>query len=172
MPNHLRLRFPFRTATDHPRTIVIHSSMRFDELPEELLLQIAGLLHPDASTPIGACNDLLQFCLVSRTLSRIGQEVLFKSPNLQSCEHAEQKVIKLLVALLHRPDLGNHVQSLRLDFMENWYRHDCRKRIFHCAPYCTIANDDCPDCAMTLNLCFKFLETLDLFEDVPIFNFR
>lgn len=85
--------------------------MRLEQLPEELLLQIA--LHlPDSGTP----KHLKNLSLTSRKLRPIAQEALFTTAKLTICCGCHPKVnalIKLLRTLLDRPDLAAKVRSLR-----------------------------------------------------------
>ncbi|KAJ4991651.1 hypothetical protein SVAN01_02766 [Stagonosporopsis vannaccii] len=85
--------------------------MHLEQLPEELLLQIA--LHlPDSGTP----KHLKNLSLTSRKLRPVAQEALFTIAKLTICCGCHPKVnalIKLLRTLLDRPDLVLKVRSLR-----------------------------------------------------------
>ncbi|KAJ8112681.1 hypothetical protein OPT61_g5006 [Boeremia exigua] len=85
--------------------------MPLEQLPEELLLQIASYL-PDSGTP----RHLKNLSLTSRHLRPIAQESLFTKAKLSICCGCHPKVnalIRLLRTLLDRPDLATKVRTLR-----------------------------------------------------------
>nr|UPW35121.1 polyketide synthase 4 [Didymella macrostoma] len=85
--------------------------MRLEQLPEELLLQIA-LQLPDSATP----KHLKSLSLTSRKLRPIAQEALHTTARLAICCGCHPKVnavVKLLRTLLDRPDLASKVKALR-----------------------------------------------------------
>jgi hypothetical protein len=85
--------------------------MPLDQLPAELLLQIA-LYLPDSSTP----SHLKNLSLTSQALRPIAQEALFTTAKLCTCCRCRSKanaLIKLLRTTLERPDLACKVKTLR-----------------------------------------------------------
>jgi hypothetical protein len=85
--------------------------MPLDQLPEELLLQVA-LQLPDSATP----KHLKNLSLTSRQLRPIAQEVLHTTAKLAiscGCHPKINAVVKLLRTLLDRPDLASKVKTLR-----------------------------------------------------------
>jgi hypothetical protein len=85
--------------------------MPLDQLPEELLLQVAFHL-PDSATP----KHLKNLCLTSRKLCYIAQEALHTTAKLSiscGCHPKLNAVVKLLRTLLDRPDLASKVKTLR-----------------------------------------------------------
>lgn len=86
-------------------------NMPLDQLPEELLLQVA-LQLPDSATP----KDLKNLSLTSRKLRPIAQEALHATARLAiscGCHSKVNAVVKLLRTLLDRPDLASKVKILR-----------------------------------------------------------
>lgn len=86
-------------------------TMRLDQLPDELLLQVAFHL-PDSITPA----HLKSLCLTSRKFRPIAQEALHTTARLSiscGCHPSVNAVVKLLRTLLSRPDLANKVRTLR-----------------------------------------------------------
>lgn len=85
--------------------------MPLDQLPEELLLQVA-LQLPDSATP----KHLKNLSLTSRKLRPIAQEALHTTVRLAiscGCHPKVNAVVKLLRTLLDRPDLASKVRTLR-----------------------------------------------------------
>lgn len=85
--------------------------MPLDQLPEELLLEIAFQL-PDSATP----KHLKNLSLTSRKLRPIAQEALHTTARLAiscGCHPKVNAVVKLLRTLLDRPDLASKVKTLR-----------------------------------------------------------
>ncbi|KAF9696625.1 hypothetical protein EKO04_005194 [Ascochyta lentis] len=85
--------------------------MPLDQLPEELLLQVAFHL-PDSATP----QHLKNLCLASRKLRPIAQEALYTTARLAiscGCHPKVNALVKLLRTLLDRPDLASKVKALR-----------------------------------------------------------
>ena len=85
--------------------------MRLDQLPEELLLQIA-LYLPDSAMP----RHLKGLCLTSRKLRPIAQEALHTTARLViscGCHPKVNALVKLLRTILDRPDLASKVKTLR-----------------------------------------------------------
>lgn len=85
--------------------------MPFDQLPEELLLQVAFHL-PDSTAP----KHLKNLCLTSRMLRPIAQEALHTTAKLTiscGCHPRVNAVLRLLRTLLDRPDLASKVKVLR-----------------------------------------------------------
>jgi hypothetical protein len=83
-----------------------------DELPQELLLQIATHL-PDSATP----RDLKNLCLVSRRFLPIAQEVLHTTAKLLiscGCHPKVNPLLRLLRTLFDRSDLALKVKTLRV----------------------------------------------------------
>jgi hypothetical protein len=83
-----------------------------DELPEELLLQIATHL-PDSATS----RDLKNLCLVSRRFLPIAQEVLHTTAQLLiscGCHPKVNPLLRLLRTLFDRADLALKVKTLRV----------------------------------------------------------
>jgi hypothetical protein len=85
--------------------------MPLDQLPEELLLQVARQL-PDSATP----KHLKNLSLTSRKLRPIAQEALHTTARLAiscGCHPKVNAVVKLLRTLLDRPDLASKIKALR-----------------------------------------------------------
>ena len=85
--------------------------MPLEQLPEELLLQVA-LYLPDSGTP----KHLKNLSLTSRKLRHIAQEALFTTARLAitcGCHPKVNAVVKLLRTLLDRPDLASKIKILR-----------------------------------------------------------
>ncbi|KAF3034318.1 hypothetical protein E8E12_004601 [Didymella heteroderae] len=85
--------------------------MPLDQLPDELLLQVA-LRLPDSATP----KHLKNLSLTSRKLRPIAQEALHTTARLAiscGCHPKVNAVVKLLRTLLDRPDLASKVKTLR-----------------------------------------------------------
>ncbi|KZM20172.1 uncharacterized protein EKO05_0002751 [Ascochyta rabiei] len=85
--------------------------MPLDQLPEELLLQVA-LYLPDSATP----KHLKNLCLTSSALRPIAQEALHTTARLAiscGCHPKVNAVAKILRTLLDRPDLASKVKTLR-----------------------------------------------------------
>ena len=85
--------------------------LRLDQLPEELLLQVAFHL-PDSTTP----KHLKSLCLTSRKLRPIAQEALHTTAKLAiccGCHFRVNALVKLLRTVLDRPDLASKVKILR-----------------------------------------------------------
>ncbi|KAJ4343922.1 hypothetical protein N0V95_006524 [Ascochyta clinopodiicola] len=85
--------------------------MPLEQLPEELLLQVA-LYLPDSATP----KHLKNLCLTSSKLRPIAQEALHTTARLAiscGCHPKVNALAKLLRTLLDRPDLASKVKTLR-----------------------------------------------------------
>ena len=91
--------------------MITAGAMRLDQLPEELLLQVASYL-PDSAAP----RHLKNLCLTSRKLRPIGQEALHTTARLAiscGCHPKVNALVKLLRTVLDRPDLAGKVKTLR-----------------------------------------------------------
>lgn len=85
--------------------------MPLDQLPEELLLQVA-LQLPDSGTP----KHLKNLSLTSRKLRPTAQEALHTTARLAiscGCHPKVNAIVRLLRTLLDRPDLAGKVRTLR-----------------------------------------------------------
>jgi hypothetical protein len=124
-----------------------------DDLPNELLLQIALALQPSISD---CNNDVYNLALVARTFRSIAQEALYTRVSVRSSQIQTKpnRVGCLARTLIERPGLARRIQELDLALMWKVYSHE---------DACNAPNEKCT-CHWDeiKNLCLGFLNMTDL----------